>query len=73
MKTVVAILIIVVAVPLLIFLYKSTLERSKSTKTSLWGSFNNEFGPEDNLGKMTPSALDGLEEAKRDADREVGK
>ena len=65
MKTIIAIIIVVIAIPACIFFYRNALDRSKSNKTSLWGSFNHEYGPEDNLGKMTPSALEGLEEAER--------
>ena len=64
-KTIIAILIVVLAVPAFIFFRRNALERSRSNKTSLFGSFNNEYGKEDNLGKMTPSALEGLEEARR--------
>ncbi len=69
MKTIIAIIIVVIAIPVCIFFYRNALDRSKSNKTSLWGSFNHEYGPEDNLGKMTPSALEGLEEAKRNDGR----
>ena len=69
MKTIIAIIIVVIAIPVCIFFYRNALDRSKSNKTSLWGSFNHEYGPEDNLGKMTPSALEGLEEAKRNDSR----
>ncbi len=65
MKTIIAIIIVVIAIPVCIFFYRNALDRSKSNKTSLWGSFNHEYGSEDNLGKMTPSALEGLEEASR--------
>ena len=64
LKTIVAVIIIVLAIPACVFFYRNALERSKSNKTSLFGSFNAEYR-EDNLGKMTPSALDGLEEAER--------
>lgn len=64
MKIIFAIIILVLAIPTCIFFYRNALERSKSNKTSLFGSFNGEYR-EDNLGKITPAALEGLEEAER--------
>lgn len=65
MKTIIAIIIIILAVPSCVFFCRGALDRSKSNKTSLFGSFNNEYGPKDNLGKVTPSVLEGLEEAEK--------
>ena len=71
-KLIAAIIILVLAIPACVFFYRNALDRSKSNKTSLWGSFNHEYGPEDNLGKMTPSALEGLEEAERKKRQPIG-
>lgn len=71
MKMIFAIVIVVIALPMAIFFYKNALERSKSNKTSLFGSFNNEYGEKDNLGKMTPAALEGLEEARKRKEAEA--
>ena len=65
MKTIFAIVIVVIALPIAIFFYKNALERSKSNKTSLFGSFNNEYGEKDILFKTTPAALNGLEEGRK--------
>ena len=73
MKTIFAIVIVVIALPMAIFFYKNALERSKSNKTSLFGSFNNEYGEKDILFKMTPAALEGLEEARKRKEAEVNK
>ena len=64
MKIVAAVIILILAIPACIFFYRNALDRSKSNKTSLFGSFNGEYR-EDNLGKITPAALEGLEEAGR--------
>ncbi len=47
-KTIVAIIILVIAVPLAIFFVKSGLERSKSDKTSLYGNISGKYR-DDNL------------------------
>jgi len=64
MKIVAAVIILILAIPACIFFYRNALDRSKSNKTSLFGSFNGEYR-EDNLGKITPAALEGLEEAEQ--------
>ena len=64
MKVVIGIILIVVAAAIVYLFYRNALDRSKSNKTSLFGSFNGEYR-EDNLGKITPAALEGLEEAER--------
>ena len=64
MKVVIGIILIVVAAAIVYLFYRNALDRSKSNKTSLFGSFNGEYR-EDNLGKITPAALEGLEEAGR--------
>lgn len=64
MQMIFNIIILICAIPLAIFCIKAALDRSKSNKTSLFGSFNAEYR-KDNLGKMTPSALEGLDEAKK--------
>ncbi len=64
MKTIAALIIVILAIPVCYFFYRNALSRSKSNKTSLFGSFNAEYR-DDNLGKMTPAALEGLEEAAR--------
>ena len=58
------IIVCVVLVAVAVFCVRAALDRSKSNKTSLFGNMNGEYR-EDNLGKMTPAALDGLEEAQK--------
>ena len=65
MKTIIAIIIIVIAIPACIFFYRNALDRSKSNKTSLFGSFSNEYGEKDNLFKVSSGTLEGLEEAEQ--------
>lgn len=62
MKTLFTIIILIVAIPLSVFMIRGCLDRSKSNKTSLFGSFNSEYR-DDPLGKVTPAFLEGLEEA----------
>lgn len=64
-QTIIGLGIVIVAIPACVFFYKNALERSKSNKTSLFGSFNNEYGEKDNLFKTTPSFLEGLDEAEK--------
>ncbi|MBR5980693.1 MAG: FeoB-associated Cys-rich membrane protein [Firmicutes bacterium] len=65
------IIVCVVLVAAAIFSIRAAIDRSKSNKTSLFGNMNGEYR-EDNLGKMTPAALEGLEEAARKkAEREA--
>ena len=49
MKVVIGIILIVVAAAIVYLFYRNALDRSKSNKTSLFGSFNNEYGEKDNL------------------------
>ena len=58
------IIVCVVLVAVAIFSIRAAIDRSKSNKTSLFGNMNGEYR-EDNLGKMTPAALEGLEAAQK--------
>ena len=58
------IIVCVVLVAVAIFCVKAALDRSKSNKTSLFGSMNSEYR-DDPLGKMTPAALEGLDAANK--------
>ena len=65
------IIVCVVLIAVTLFSVRAAIDRSKSNKTSLFGNMNGEYR-EDNLGKMTPAALEGLEEAARKkAEREA--
>ena len=65
MKIVIGIVLVVVAAAIVYLFYRNALERSKSSKTSLFGSFNNEYGEKDNLFKVSSGTLEGLDEAER--------
>ena len=65
MKVVIGIILIVVAAAIVYLFYRNALNRSKSNKTSLFGSFNNEYGEKDNLFKVSSGTLEGLDEAER--------
>ena len=60
-KTIIVCVVLIAAV---LFSVRAAIDRSKSNKTSLFGNMNGEYR-DDVLGKMTPSALEGLEEAER--------
>ena len=59
------VIFIIIAVIIAVLLVYNVLWRSKDKKASLFFQMNGE-GREDNLGKMTPSALEGLEEARKE-------
>lgn len=63
-KLIAAISILVLAIPACVFFYRNALDRSKSNKTSLFGSFNSEYR-EDNLFKVSSGTLEGLDEAEK--------
>lgn len=65
MKVIIGIVLVVIAAAIVYLFYRNALERSKSNKTSLFGSFNNEYGKKDNLFKVSSGTLEGLEEAER--------
>ena len=65
MKVVIGIILVAVAAAIVYLFYRNALERSKSNKTSLFGSFNNEYGEKDNLFKVSSGNLEGLDEAER--------
>ena len=65
MKVVIGIILVAVAAAIVYLFYRNALERSKSNKTSLFGSFNNEYGEKDNLFKVSSGTLEGLDEAER--------
>ena len=65
MEILVGIALMVAAVGLVYLFHLNALERSKSNKTSLFGSFNNEYGEKDNLFKVSSGTLEGLDEAER--------
>lgn len=68
MKIIFAVIILVIAIPVAIFMVRGSLDRSKSNKTNLQGSFKSEYR-DDPLGKMTPAALEGLEEAEKNKEK----
>ena len=65
MKVVIGIVLVAVAAAIVYLFYRNALDRSKSNKTSLFGSFNNEYGEKDNLFKVSSGTLEGLDEAER--------
>ncbi len=65
MKVVIGIVLVVAAAAIVYLFYRNALDRSKSNKTSLFGSFNNEYGEKDNLFKVSSGTLEGLDEAER--------
>lgn len=65
MNVLVGIVLVIIAVVIVYLFYRNALTRSKSNKTSLFGSFNNEYGKKDNLFKISSGTLEGLEEAER--------
>ena len=60
----ITIIILIALVVLAAFSVKWAQDRSKSNKTSLFGNMNGEYR-NDPIGKMTPAALEGLEEAEK--------
>ena len=65
MKVVIGIVLVAVAAAIVYLFYRNALDRSKSNKTSLFGSFNNEYGKKDNRFKVSSGTLEGLDEAER--------
>ena len=65
MKVIIGIILVAVAAAIVYLFYRNDLDRSKSNKTSLFGSFNNEYGEKDNLFKVSSGTLEGLDEAER--------
>ena len=65
MKVIIGIILVAVAAAIVYLFYRNALDRSKSNKTSLFGSFNNEYGEKDNLFKVSSGTLEGLDEAER--------
>lgn len=65
MKVIISIILVAVAAAIVYLFYRNALDRSKSNKTSLFGSFNNEYGEKDNLFKVSSGTLEGLDEAER--------
>lgn len=60
---------IIIAVIIAVLLVYNALWRAKDKKASLFFQMNGD-GREDKLGKMTPSALEGLSEANAKPDQE---
>lgn len=60
---------IIIAVIIAVLLVYNALWRAKDKKASLFFQMNG-GGREDKLGKMTPSALEGLSEANAKPDQE---
>ena len=72
MKAAITIIALIALVIVAIFSVKWAQDRSKSNKTSLFGSMNSEYR-DDPLFKMTPAALEGLDAAnKKKQVREAG-
>ncbi len=65
MEIAIGIVLVAVAAAIVYLFYRNALDRSKSNKTSLFGSFNNEYGKKDNLFKVSSGTLEGLDEAER--------
>ena len=65
MKVIIGIILVAVAAAIVYLFYRNALDRSKSNKMSLFGSFNNEYGEKDNLFKVSSGTLEGLDEAER--------
>ncbi len=67
-KIIFAIVIIIIAFPLAFFMVKGCIDRSKSNKTSLFGSFNGEYR-EDPLWRSA-SMVEGLRDGTKRAKKE---